>query len=315
MAGDRAACLAALGEPGPEALAGRGTSVSRPGAAADRLARGAARRRAASSSVSGADLVLLPPLESAGSGAKAALLKELRAAGVTAIDQRFANDLQGRSKNAIVAADLLASQLQGDLGVLDDLPPAAIVLVALIPGGETVRERWRVLLARLAERKPRAIVGIAPELSPLDRRRLVEALGEERFEEVHHGRAAGAELEREFARAVVAAGVSPSLERPELPLPPRAARNRAIAAALFEAGERWLALGRSEAEGASLLAAARHVERSDRDLSALARERQLTVLPFLSALGRSIVDEVVAEGRSRLLAGLRSEWSGSEVAA
>lgn len=261
------------------------------------------------------DIMLLPPVENARSGEKAGLLQSLEIAGGSALDQRFADDLEGGAPDGMVAADLLFPLLQGDLAVIDAMPPTAIALVALLPGGGSPKEHWAPLLARLARRTPHAVVGIAPELSPLDRRRLVEALGEERFEEVHHGRSAGAELERDFARAVAAAGMSPFVERPELALPPRAARNRALAAALFEIGERWLALGRSEAEGAAILAAARHVEGSDRDLAALARERQLALLPFLSPLARSVVEEVAEDGRSGLLASLRGEWLGSEVAA
>lgn len=212
--------------------------------------------------------------------------------------------------------DLLFPLLENNVAPATIVAREAVVMVPLVAGLSDDESRWPGWLAGLRALEPVAVVGVSPQLTPADRRRLVERLGEDRFEAIHHSRRAGAEVERAFARAVAAAGLSPFFERPDAPLPPRRARNRRLATVLFEAGERWLALGRGEAHGASLLAAARHVESATQEVEAMARERQLVLLPFLSQFARRTIEAcVAANGRSALLAELRSEWIGAEVPA
>ncbi|MEO7795452.1 MAG: hypothetical protein ABIV06_11835, partial [Thermoanaerobaculia bacterium] len=181
---------------------------------------------------------------------------------------------------------------------------------------------WAELLQRAASRRPLAVVGVAPELTPLDRRKLVERLGEVHFEAVHHSlteEGAGRRLERDFSAAVARAGLPPFVERPLAELPPRLARNRTLATLLAECGELWLRVGRSEAEGAALLAAARHLESAavaGLDLAALSREGNLAHLGFLSPLALSVIDSAAGSagrapgGPSALLAELRAEFIG-----
>ena len=99
---------------------------------------------------------------------------------------------------------------------------------------------------------------------------------------------------------------------------PREARSDAAAVChvtLAEAGDLWLRLGRPEGEGASLLAAARHVETTPLDLASLAREGNLGVVGWLSPLARSLVDRRVAEGRTTMVDELRAELLAPEAAA
>jgi hypothetical protein len=262
------------------------------------------------------DVVLLPPLEKDRTREKQNLASAILASGGVVLDQRWLSqpsEPAAEATGATVVSDLLFPLLEGNLAVLENLAPDSIALVPLIPGLSSDEASWQPLVTALVSRSPVAVVGVAPELSPVDRRRLVEWLGEESFERVHHSGASAPDLERRFARAVAAAGLNPFFERPAAKLSPRAARNRRIATVLFESGERWLALGRREPDGASLLAAARHVEAATQEIAALARERQLALLPYLSPLARETVAAFVESGRSSLLAELRAEWVGAEV--
>ncbi len=236
----------------------------------------------------------------------------LARSGSVVLDQHRAGAASSPVAPALAVADLLVPLLEKDLAAFDAIAPGSLVLMPLLPGLSDDPASWSNLLARLAPRGPSAVLGVTPELAPLDRRRLVERLGEASFEAVHHGAPPAARLARAFACSVAAAGLSPFWERPTLPVPPRAARNRELAAALATAGELWLALGRSEGEGEALLAAARHVDGSSLDLGALAREGQLALLAILSPLARQVVDQLVRNGRSSLLAELRAEFLAGE---
>lgn len=256
------------------------------------------------------DVCWLPPVEKDRSRERTDQLATLARPDEIVLDQRIAGDSGSSSAAPFtrVVDDLLLPLVEKDLAALDAMAPNALVLVPLLPGLSDESTTWRELLARLAPRRPAAVLGVAPELSPADRRRLVDRLGESSFEAVHHSRWSAASLERAFARAVADAGLAPWWERPRLPLAPRAARHRELAAALAEAGELWLRLGRSEAEGEGLLAAARHAEVSKLDLAALAREGQLALMTVLSQLARRLIEELGREGRSSLLAELRDEY-------
>ena len=267
-----------------------------------------------------ADVVVLPPVEKAHTTERSELASALVAKGSFVLDQRFLDGFEDpagpAAARSLRVVDLVATTLAEAATSTDSIPEGAIVPVPLLPGVSAEESAWSVFLSRLAAAKPAAVVGVAPELSPVDRRRIVERLGDESFERVHHARGSDSDLERRFARAVSAAGLNPFFERPApAGLPPRAERNRRIAALLFEAGERWLALGRGEGDAAALVAAARHVDAAPQEIEALARERQLALLPWLSPLARRTVEAFVETGASPLLAELRAEWLGVEVPA
>ena len=263
-----------------------------------------------------AEVVLLPPVGEAELAAKSTLADLIRAAGGMPLDQIPAGGGAARGPaSGNVVVDLSGELIFGE--AIAALPRSAdsILVVPLLPAVSDSEKWWPAIFERHGGASGSTIVGIAPELTPLDRRRLVEALGDDRFEEIHHRAKSALELERAFARAASAAGFLPFFDRPVIPLPPRAARNRSLAAILAEAGERALALGHSEAEAVSLLTAARHVDESERDFVALAREGQLALLPFLSPRARSVIEEFAASGRSEWLAALRVEWLDVEVVA
>lgn len=260
------------------------------------------------------DLVYLPPVEAEDEALRDDLAAELDAEGHLPAVQLHAGQREAGGA-AVALLDPTSLLLRG--GGVPAPPfapprPAACDLVALVPllPGLFDEGGLEQLLDALAALAPSALVGVTPRLTPLDRRRLVEALGEERFEAVFHGRAPE---EREVARGAARRGIRCLPARPSsLGLAPRAARNRELASALVEAGELWLRLGRSEGEGVALLAAARRVEELALDVGALALERNLPVLDFLSATGRRVVGEA-ATGEPGLLAALRSEWCGAEA--
>ncbi|MGE0641549.1 MAG: hypothetical protein AB7G12_10820 [Thermoanaerobaculia bacterium] len=277
-------------------------------------ATAAASQRAPVAPPAIADVLLLPPVAAGEEERRLSIAEPLSAAGFRLLDQRTDGAPTAPVPDATVVVDLLASLLERNPPGDREVPAGAVVVVPLLPAISEEESHWRPLLAGLRKAAPAAVVGIAPELTPADRRRLVERMGEEQFERIHHRSARTVDRERAFARAVAAAGLPPFFERPELALAPRAARNRSLAAALSEIGERKLALGHSEAESVALLAAARFVEGSEHDLIALAREGQLALLP-LAPLARAVVEEIASGGGSRTLRDLRAEWLEAGVAA
>lgn len=257
------------------------------------------------------DVCLLPPLEPRGAADKEALARALVAGGGFVLDHRFSAQEAPPSPGVQLVSDLLAALLAGELDAGATVAAHAVALVPLLPVVSSGEATWLPVLEGLRTRSPRAVLGVAPALSPADRRELVGRLGEEKFEAIHHAERDPAGIERDFARAVASAGLEPFFDRPFPPMPPRAARNREIATALALAGELWLALGRSEGEGVAMLAAARHGEATPRDLAALAREGQLGLLRVFSPLARRLVEELAERGRSSLLEELRAGYLGA----
>ncbi len=238
----------------------------------------------------------------------------LAEAGCPALVHVGAGDrVDGLPAGSIVVWDLFDALLGGGGPGLAGLDPAPLtgaklwIAVPLLPGLLVDEADLLSTLESLRRFQPEAVVGIAPDLAPVDRRRLSEVLGEDRYEEVFHGQALS---ERSFAAA--ARGVGLDWRPPRPPLvgqAPRLARNRELAAVLAEAGELWLRLGREEPEGFALAAAAHHVDEVSLDIMALAREGNLEVLGWLSPVARAAVAELAVGGRSSLLAELAAAWS------
>jgi len=254
------------------------------------------------------ELVLLPPVPASLASARDELAERIERGGGRALVERSPGEPVGR--RGIDLLDLTAvllgeAKLEAETR-RNSAAPSPWVVVPLLPGALAAGE-LAPLLDRLEALRPEVILGVAPELAPADRRRLVEHLGEERFDAVFHGSAIG---EAEFAAAVGARGILPLPPLPNLPeLRARAARDRRLAAALEEAGELWLRLGRSEAIGESLLAASRHLAAEPRDVAALAREGNIGLLGWLSPTACELVTGE-SSGGSALLRDLRRAWSG-----
>lgn len=270
-----------------------------------------------------ADVALVPPVRKDRTRERSNLVLDLIAARVPVLDQFSTLDSESDAPGATVVADLLGALLDGNPAMIDELPERAWIVVPLLPILTSAPDGWSGILQRALGRRPLAVVGLAPELSPLDRRKLVERLGDEHFEALHHSdsdEGSRRRLERAFAAAVARAGLPAFAERPVAELPPRQARNRALATVLAECGELWLRVGRSEAEGAALLAAARHFESAavaGLDLAALSREGNLAHLGFLSPLALQVIESAAGHAPSTasvvrplppLLTELRSEY-------
>jgi hypothetical protein len=250
----------------------------------------------------------VPPVPHALRAERERWVVDLERAGGCALVQLDLEEALEPAATGARIVDLLAFLLLGtDEASLRALPPQIAVAVPLLPGLSGSGTQWQPWLAALARRGRRAVTGLAVDLSPLDRRQLVDLAGEERWESVFHG---SLPSERDFARAATAAGLDPFPARPRLELAPRAARNRELATLLAEAGELWLRLARSEPVGQALLAAARHVEGTPLDLAALAREGNLGIVGWLSPLAASVIEERVRSGRTPLLDELREAYLG-----
>lgn len=254
------------------------------------------------------DLVYLPPVARERRPERERWVVDLERSGSEALLQVDAEEALEPAATAWRVTDLLPWLLAGEPERAEELPLGIAVALPLVPGISAQPADWAPWLAALARAGRRTVLGVAVDLTPADRRRLADLAGEERWQAIFH---ADPPTERDFARAVAAAGLRPLALRPTCALPPRLGRNRELATLLASTGELWLRLGRSEAEGQALLAAARHVEATPLDLAALSRESNLAVIGWLSPRARSLVDEWVAAGRCALLDELEQEWTAA----
>jgi len=260
------------------------------------------------------DVVYLPPVVERARAWRQDLAARLGAAGSIPV----VHDPGDRSPTALGAGwrlvDLTPLFLAGSADPaalarrLVESPARTLAVLPLVAGLTPAIAELGGWFEALAAAGASTLLAVAPELSPHDRRSLVGLLGDGRFEPVFHGRAPE---EREVALAAAGAGLAALPPRPAVDaLPPRAARNRELAARLAEAGELWLGLGRAEAEGSALLAAARHLETTHLDVAALAREGNLVLLDFLAPIARRVVEEDLERVPGGLLVELRALWGG-----
>jgi hypothetical protein len=263
-------------------------------------------------------LVWLPPLAAARRAELDALRSRLADAGCTVVELALAegaSDGAGRTVWIEPLAAWLAgrdprtwAREAGRAAAGAEIGVAVPLVAGITPEGEAL-DAWLEATRALT---PFAVVGVSAELSPFDRRRLVESLGEEAFEAVFHGRP---QRESEFARRVAAHALRTLPRRLMLAsLTPRSTRNLELAGALWEAAELALRLGESEAECAALFAAARRLEASSLDIAALAREGNLGVFEWPSPTTRELVEELAARGRAERLDQLRRAWARGEPA-
>ncbi len=255
------------------------------------------------------DLTQLPFAAAAEAARLASTLAAAGSPALVALDPGEAIDLP---ESAVRVWDplpwLLESVDRGIERLADCAPPGGRlwVVLPLLPGLWRDAAELERLIAAAAVSAPEVLLPVAPELEPTDRRRLAETLGEDRFEAVFHREPPS---ERHVAAMLAARGLDWRPARPRLPgLSPRMARNRELAAALSEASELWLRLGRAEPEGLALAAAARHLDGSALDLASIAREGNLDVLEWLPPPARSLVAGLVESGRSTLLEELAAAW-------
>ncbi|MCM2268654.1 MAG: hypothetical protein NDJ75_00975 [Thermoanaerobaculia bacterium] len=259
-------------------------------------------------------LVALPPLAAARRAEREAMRERLAAASCTVVDFVLAADGVAAGAGRFAWVDPLDAWLAGT--DTDDWIRAVAaategaelaIAVPLVAGVTPEGDALALWLDRFATLAPVAVLGVVAELSPYERRRLVEARGEGSFDAVFHGRPLP---EHDFALAVASRGLR-TLPRRQLlaTLPPRLTRNLELAGALWETAELALRLRSSEAECAGLFAAARRVEATPHDLAALAREGNLGVLDWPSPAAREVVEQLLARGAADRLDALRRQWA------
>jgi hypothetical protein len=255
------------------------------------------------------DLLYLPPAPAERAAERDRLARERLAEGTPVLVQVRPGEVP-EIPGAVPVYDLLPALLARDLAPFDLLPAGAAAVWPLLPGLTDDPGLWREGCSALAARRVSCVQAQSVRLDPADRRRLVEQAGEEVFEAVFHGEPPA---ERPFAQAAHQHGLAPFLPRP-LPRPPvLGIENRRIAGVLALAAELWLRLGRPVGLGQALYAAARQVDRTAYDLTALAREGNLGFLGWLSGLGREVVLEQAATGGSSLLTALLAEYLAEET--
>lgn len=259
-------------------------------------------------------LAALPPLAAARRPEREALRDRLEAANCAVVDVLLADDGAAGGSGRFVWVDPLDAWLSG--GEAGDWTRAVVaatagaevaIAVPLVAGVTPEGDALADWLDRFRSFAPAAVLGVVAELSPYERRRLVEARGESSFDAVFHGRPMA---EHDFARAVASRGLR-TLPRRQLlaTLPPRLTRNLELAGALWETAELALRLRTSEAECAGLFAAARRVEATPHDLAALAREGNLGVLEWPSPVALEVVEQLLSSGASGRLDALRHQWA------
>lgn len=265
--------------------------------------------------------VYLPPVAERLERAAARVALRLRRERLPVVRHRFAgvapdaaDDLEPTWLDPLEAwwASIPADSWSAGVSSVGEGSALAGIAWPLVAGWSPTGQALDAWLAALASLRPLCVVGIAVAVEPADRRRLVEQLGEERFDALFHGRPMG---EREFARAAARRGLNPLPPWPREELgSPRVARQIELAACLREVAELGARLGASEAESAAYFAAARHLEATTLDLAALAREGNLGVVDWLPAAVRRDVEQWLERGSSERLDELRARWGEGSAA-
>lgn len=253
-----------------------------------------------------ADVVYLPPVSKELESRRSRLAGSLMELGTPVLVQQCVSAATTVDRGAVVF-DPLEALLAGNLDSLGELPAGTKVVWPLIAGLTDDQAEWEEGLEALAAAGVSHIQPLALDLEPADKRRLVQRVGEEAFHALFHGEPPS---ERIFSSLAAAKGFGPFLPRP-LPLAGVRRENRRLAEQLALAGELWLRLGRSESGGQELYRSARWVERETHDLSSLCREGNIGVFPWLDALSREVITEVVATGAATLVQDLEREYLGN----
>ncbi len=250
------------------------------------------------------DVFYLPPVADAFRQQRRELATRMTDAGTPVVVQHLPNEAPMVEGPAAVY-DLLEALLARDYDALAGVPAGATAIWPLIGGYTDDASSWQTGLGHLADAGVGCVQGIAADLSPGDRRRLVNEAGEAGFEALFHGPVPS---ERRFAQAVADFGLAAFADRP-LPSTSAALRgNRRLAALLATIGELWLRLRRGEARGQAYYRAARWIDRESHDLWTLGREGNLGVVTWLDGPSRSLLEGFVSTGECPLLEQLRRDY-------
>jgi len=257
------------------------------------------------------DVIYLSPVPDSESGFRRALAERLVAEGAPVLLQSIPGS-DAESSKVTQVFDVLHPLATGQLSELDLVPSGAAVIWPLIRGYTDDREQIEAGLQRLAGAGATHVQGVVADLSPADRRRVVEVAGEEGFEELFHG---STPSERQFAIAVHRSGMNPFLPRPLPTAPSRLVNNRRVAGILASIGELWLRLERTESRGQAFYRAARWVDDDNHDLVAMAREGNLGVLTWLDKESRQVIHESATRHTAELWEELQREYLESVIPA
>lgn len=183
---------------------------------------------------------------------------------------------------------LLGSGGEADREILDRVPAGSVVAWPLVPGLTDDPDDVDDACRRLAAAGVTTLQGVVPDLSPADKRHLMERSGDDLFDALFHR---DPPKLRDLARIAASHGLAPFLVRPLPRRPMLGIGNRRLAGRIALAAELEDRLGRSPERVQSLYRSAREADRTPYDLEALAREGNLGVLDWLSPEAREIVDE------------------------
>ena len=251
------------------------------------------------------EVAYLPPVPEEWVNQRVDLARSLMDLGAPVLVQRYVGDGQPEDRDSEVF-DLLETLLAGKLESLVELPEGARVVWPLIAGLTDDSTQWENGLALLASAGVAHIQPLALDLEPADKRRLVERAGEGAFHALFHGEQPS---EQAFSRLAAVRGFGPFLPRP---LPGSGVRreNQRLSEQLATAGELWLRVGRSESGGQGLYRSSRWVDSERHDLSALCREGNLGVFPWLDPLSARVISDFVSTGTATLVEELKAEYLG-----
>lgn len=251
------------------------------------------------------DVVYLPPTTDAGREQRSLAAASLAEQGSPVLVHLFPGEEWPSDGFGLAIFDLLPGLWRGDLGAIDELPGGSAVVWPLIRGVTDDQRTVSTGLERLKRRGVEAVLGLPLDLSPGDRREVVRAHGDEVFDLVFHGDGSSA---RRFARAAEQVGLRWWLERPSLGSSAGPTDNRRLSGALLAIAGLWSRLGRSPVRGQSYYRAARWIDNSRYEVTALLREGNLEVIEAVDPASREVIREVVELGESAVLDELRRSF-------
>lgn len=251
-------------------------------------------------------LVYVPPVALVHRQARDRLVAALTDDGVTVLVQLLLGE--PAPEGAHVVFDLSGPLLAGELERLSLVPAGAWAIWPLVPGLSDDDALIADGCRRLAEAAVRVVQPVAVEITPGFAQRLAAGRPSSVFDALFRG---SQPSEQAFAAAASEVGLSVWPARPETGARPRVRANRRLAAVLALAAELWLRLGRSRAAGQALYRAARGVEASALDVTAVVRDGNVAVLDFVDERSAALLEDVVAGVEPKLLRELQAAYVGA----
>jgi hypothetical protein len=204
--------------------------------------------------------------------------------------------------------DPLALVLERRADTMAGFPAGATLLWPLIAGITTDLDRFARVCTTVRDSGGCSVVPIALRLAPVERRLLARGR-EDAYERLFHG---PAPVEREYVRIAADHGLGGWFARTPSPgSPARQGRLEQVATIFGEIAELRTRMDDSPGRAAALFRAMREVERGEKDLEALWREGNLSVLPWCDGEIAAVLDDVFRHGRSQLRDELWSRYVGT----